>query len=152
MQSMFFLFLDKSVMFNAIHAKTIIVNILVVQLVHMSKEAVRFWYPSPHPHLCLKVYVLFGMSCCKFWIYWKDVNTKFTIWQLWNTQFSIILMIQEFEWEVGCFMLLWLKNMYILVLPSPFFSCLWNSSRRSLSPVWCTRQSRHPTFWISRMF
>ena len=36
-------------------------------------------------------------------MYWKDVNTKFTIWQLWNTQFSCILMILEFEWEVGFF-------------------------------------------------
>ena len=46
---MYFRFLDKSVMINAIYAKTIIVNILVVQLVYMSKEAVMFWYPSPPP-------------------------------------------------------------------------------------------------------
>ena len=106
LQSMFFRFLDKSVMFNAIHAKTIIVNILVVQLVHMSKEAVGFGHPSPSIFSeisLLKVYVLFGMSCCKFWIYWKGVNTKFTIWQLRSTQFSNILMILQLEKEVGFF-------------------------------------------------
>ena len=68
----------------------------------------RPWsFDTPPPNLSkislLKVYVLFGVSCCKFWIYWKGVNTKFTIRQLWNTQFSSSLMILEFEWEVGFF-------------------------------------------------
>ena len=28
---------------------------------------------------------MFPVSCCKFWIYWVGVNTKFTTWQLYKT-------------------------------------------------------------------
>lgn len=32
--------------------------------------------PPPHPNEWI------NLSHCKFLIYWEDINTKFTIWQL----------------------------------------------------------------------
>ena len=36
----------------------------------------------------IKLGQIYLLSCCKFWIYWVGVNTKFTIWQL-SSKFKI---------------------------------------------------------------
>ena len=73
----------------------------IVCLPRISVDALKNLHFVPDPIVenvaCLDFLRIYGtdteevtrpMSYCKFWIYWVDVNTKFTIWHLVQRKFK----------------------------------------------------------------
>ena len=67
----------------------IIYSTVSCHLLRLDKGRKCKWLKELECKLIFIMKARFPMSCCKFWIYWVGVNTKFTTWHLIETSYKL---------------------------------------------------------------